>query len=49
MANIKINYKLFLFIFLGLVLSLMAAVRIFGEDMDFFSYETYYDNIDYDN
>ena len=27
----------------------MASVRIFGEDMDFFSYETYYYNIDYDN
>lgn len=49
MVNIKINYKLFLFILLGIVLSLMAAARIFGEDMDFFSYETYYDNIDYDN
>jgi hypothetical protein len=27
----------------------MAAFRVFGEDMDFFSYETYYDNIDFDN
>jgi hypothetical protein len=48
-ANIKINYKLFLFILLGLVLSVMASVRIFGEDMDFFSYETYYENIGDDN
>ncbi len=49
MVSIKINYRLILFILFGLVLSAMAAVRIFGEDMDFFSYESYYDNIDNDN
>ncbi len=27
----------------------MAAFRVFGEDMDYFSYETYYDSIDFDN